>query len=367
MQWNINRCTPTYKNNIDTESWSYDYSKDISINDWFRFNDPDLSSIEKPYALKNTEESSNKWRTSGNKENTSENIHYFTSKGVENTNSYESNHSIEMGGTSDQHVASPFNTITNIASSSYKLNHTGKFAFGPFNWNKPSSIEANNEGFERNIELSNEAKIALNDIDKLISDINQFYYTRWEILRHNLINTWEGFETDEVIKVMMDDEESKKYVVQRMQEILQDQWSSERETAIYQLTKQLGILELKHSMLITQINNKMNNQSIIQRTALINAKWGALEEQIVQLKKEVELKDQEIRMYQALNTKTPHINSSSKNSELYSSGKFNSNFLEYNEKIESILGENMNLKAHITYLTNELNHKDSCLEKFEVF
>lgn len=48
-----------------------------------------------------------------------------------------------------------------------------------------------------------------------------------------------------MISVMMDDEESKRYIVERMREVLQDEWAAEREAVIHQLTKQIGMLEVK--------------------------------------------------------------------------------------------------------------------------
>ena len=371
LPWNINRIAQNYWINADTESWSYDYSKDISINDWFRFNDPNLSSIERPYGCKNTEESSNKWRTSvGNKENTNENIQYFTSKGIENINSYDSNNSIEISGTPDHQIVSPFNIITNIANSTYKLNNTGKFAFGPFNGNKHNSIESSDECADGQTELQYQAKIALSNIDKMIIDINQFYFTRWEILKQNLLETCDGFQTDDVIKIMMEDEETKKYVTQRMQEILQDQWSSERESAIYQLTKQLGILELKHNSLIAQLNSKVDFQVNRQKLSLMNAKWEALEQQVIQLTHEVDLKNQEIQMMQTFSNSTSNGSSLQKQIDQMNQGNAKKSYaynkLEYKQKIESILSENMSLKGHINYLTNEVNNKDQSLQKFEV-
>lgn len=91
-----------------------------------------------------------------------------------------------------------------------------------------NSIESNDTTV-----LPNAVKEAISMFDHAIGHIQSVYTTRWQNLRQRLSSKLMlSTEHDEVLKTMMDDPESRKFVKQRLSEILQDAWATEREELI---------------------------------------------------------------------------------------------------------------------------------------
>lgn len=91
-----------------------------------------------------------------------------------------------------------------------------------------NSIESNDTTV-----LPNAVKEAISMFDHTIGHIQSVYTTRWQNLRQRLSSKlMMSTEHDEVLKTMMDDPESRKFVKQRLSEILQNVWATEREELI---------------------------------------------------------------------------------------------------------------------------------------
>ena len=101
-------------------------------------------------------------------------------------------------------------------------------------------------------------------------------------------------DQDEIIKTMQNDQESSKYISERLNEILHDSWSSEREVTIMELTKQVGVLEMQNKQLESQIRQSTPVSPF--NNTLVKAKLDSQDSEITKLRHELDLKDQEICM-----------------------------------------------------------------------
>ena len=161
---------------------------------------------------------------------------------AENSNTLESNQSIEMCSNSLFNSNSPFLFSSNVNNNphySQKLNNTGKFTFANHS-RVPNSIDS-----IESIKLTPEVQLAFSKFNKTLAEVDQIWKNRLDHLKQKAIQMCANMENDEVIKVMYEDDESKKYITQRLHEVLNDMWTSERETTILELTKQIGALNMK--------------------------------------------------------------------------------------------------------------------------
>lgn len=94
----------------------------------------------------------------------------------------------------------------------------------------------------------------------------------------------------------MDDEESKKYILQRMKEILNEEWAAEREITIDHLTKQIGMLEMKNNMFCSQFDTQSNPISEQNKIKIIQDLLDSKQNEVNSLQKNLSLKDKEISM-----------------------------------------------------------------------
>ena len=104
----------------------------------------------------------------------------------------------------------------------------------------PNSIDS-----IESIKLTPEVQLAFSKFNKTLAEVDQIWKNRLDHLKQKAIQMCANMENDEVIKVMYEDDESKKYITQRLHEVLNDMWTSERETTILELTKQIGALNMK--------------------------------------------------------------------------------------------------------------------------
>ena len=272
-------------------------SKDISINDCLRFTDPNLSSINYSYQQKTAEapQTSIFRSLADNKENSRDFSNMCNTKGVENSYTFESNQSMEMCSSAAVQVTSPFCVENNNANNGPKLNNTGKFAFSHAG-KSINSIEFNEDRITQLDSISVDAKEAIKKLQHIISDISQLTTSRWEALHQKFVTTCSNLDSDEIISIMMGDDESQKYIAQRMREILNEDWAAERETTIHQLTKQIGMLEMKHSLFLTQVQTNMANSADKNRMNVLNDILQSKETEIRELKLQSERKDKELAM-----------------------------------------------------------------------
>jgi triphosphoribosyl-dephospho-CoA synthetase len=188
-----------------------------------------------------------------------------------------------------------------------------------------------------------EASLALAHLDSIIEAISQLTAWRWKNLREKFQKACRGFTRDEVILVMMDDEESKKYIVQRMREILEEEWAAEREGVIHQLTKQIGMLEMKWAM-GERGEVERNRMNVIQD--LVDTK----EQEIRQLQQKLRLKENYIEQIE--------MDAGDRARE--------SGYLEFKDKYEELLVQKNELKDYVTKLKIDINEKENVILRFEV-
>lgn len=225
------------------------------------------------------------------------------SKYNENSYTFDSNQSMEMCTSAVLQMASPFNSI--FGNNPSRLNNTGKFAINQIGSKGMNSLESIGDSLAKAKDLSGDAKVAYENLVKIMNDVSQFTAARWEALKQRfLLKTSSNFDSDEVISIMMEDEESKAYIAQRMQEILNEDWAAEREVTIHQLTKQVGMLEMKHNLLLSEVNSKGIHTANKHQYDGLEAKLRNQQELMEKMHRQIELKNQEINM---LRTHQSHV------------------------------------------------------------
>jgi len=259
----------------------FNTSKDISINGCGRFTDPNLSSIDHSYLNKPTEGTSSKMLKSTNENKENLNEYHNCENNKNNSYTFDSNQSMEMCSSAVQNQIN-FNGNN---QSFQKMNNTGKFALGSVCKSVPS-IDAN--GVKLPGLLSEHSKTTLEALNLVINDIYELNQSRWEDLRMKFLSTCNNFDNDEILNIMLDDEESNKYIPERMREILNEEWAAERETTIDKLMKQIGMLEMKNSMLSSQIDSNNSSTSDQNRIKVFQDLLDTKQEEIFELQKNID-------------------------------------------------------------------------------
>ncbi|CAI2362469.1 unnamed protein product [Moneuplotes crassus] len=328
-------------NNVSRDVRVLDTSKDISINDCIKFSDPNLSSIEQPNTL-NIQNQANMFRNA-HMIGSSQQVRDTLEK-VNNTYTYDSNQS--LGVCSSGTAQNPIR-IEDIPSSGGKLNNTGKFAMI-----NPLMEEAE---LKLGRPLLDDAKNVLNAFNKTMGSINDLLCSRWEDLRQKFISTCNNFQTDEIINIMLDDTESQKYVAQRMEEILSEDWAAEREATINQLTKQIGMLEMKNNLFSSQFDPKNCSISEANKMKVLQDLLDSKHSEVNSLQKNLSIKNKEISMlraYQEGRSKKAGSTQESLN-------------LEYKRMYESVIAEKEQLQNLVTSLQKEVGQREHSLQRFE--
>lgn len=237
-----------------------------------------------------------------------------------------------------------------------KLNNTGKFALN-FGSKNDGSIEKPDESISKlTSSLSDNAKYAFDAMNKVIADINEFTNSRWEKLRLRFVNTCCTFDSDEIINIMMDDDESKRYIVQRMKEILGEDWAAERESTIHQLTKQIGMLEMKNNMFVTNFDAQSSNIAEKNKLKILQDLLDGKQNEINSIGKTLELKNQEISMLRKHQIIREEKSNKSKNGNETDQQQNNSQIIEQNQQLKNI----------INHLTMEIGKREQALHRFEI-
>jgi predicted nucleic acid-binding protein len=236
-----------------------------------------------------------------------------------------------------------------------KLNNTGKFAHNLHSKNG-GSVEIADESISKlTSTLSDNAKCTYDIMNNIMGDITEFTNSRWESLRRRFLNTCSTFDSDEIINIMMDDEESKRYIIQRMREILGEDWAAERETIIHQLTKHIGMLEMKNSMFVNHFETQNSNIAEKNKLRVLQDLFDGKQNQIVKMENTLELKNQEISML----IKNQNVKGSK------SSRARKAIDGEYKQKYEKTILQNQQMQTVIDHLTSEVSQREHAIHRFE--